>query len=217
MEDIKLQDVVPEIFAGEPAWKPAVPGVWKQPVSLRKGEFYLIEAASGAGKSSLCSFLYGLRKDYIGRILYDGVNVSTYGISQWVEVRRRHIAYLQQGMGIFPELTVYENIQLKNRMTRYKTKSQIEAMAKALGIAHKLNSPARLLSIGQQQRVALVRTLCQPADFFLLDEPVSHLDTQNNQAAAELVVSEAKSQGAGIIVTSVGNDLMLGDIHHITL
>ena len=63
--------------------------------------------------------------------------------------------------------------------------------------------------MGQQQRLAIVRALCQPFDFILLDEPVSHLDAENNAIAAEIIAEEASRQGAGIISTSVGNHLML--------
>lgn len=68
---------------------------------------------------------------------------------------------------------------------------------------------AAFLSIGQQQRVAIIRALCQPFDFILLDEPVSHLDEMNNRLAAKLIAEEAASQGAGIISTSVGNNVLI--------
>ena len=69
--------------------------------------------------------------------------------------------------------------------------------------------PPPRLSLGQQQRVAFVRCLCQPFDFLLLDEPVSHLDAANGETLASLVVEEARRQGAGVLVTSVGNRLPL--------
>jgi len=77
------------------------------------------------------------------------------------------------------------------------------------GIGEKVNSLVAKLSIGQQQRVAIVRTLCQPCDFILLDEPVSHLDDQNNAIVAQMVTDEAQRQGAGIISTSVGNNVKI--------
>ena len=76
-----------------------------------------------------------------------------------------------------------------------------------MGIVDKLHSPVAHLSIGQQQRVAIVRTLCQPADFFILDEPVSHLDAENNKIVAQLFGEAAAQMGAAIVVTSVGNHL----------
>ena len=57
--------------------------------------------------------------------------------------------------------------------------------------------------------MAIIRTLCQPCDFMLLDEPVSHLDDANNLLVARLVMDEAKAQGAAVIATSVGNNLKL--------
>ena len=214
MDEIILRHVIPKVFADSAKLHSEV---WGQSVSFSKGLHYIIEAASGLGKSSLCSFLYGERRDYSGRILYDGVDIGTYGIGRWVEVRRGHIAYLPQNLGIFPELTARENIMLKNRLTGYKTLQQIEDLAEVMGIASKLDTPARLLSVGQQQRVALVRTMCQPCDFFLLDEPVSHLDMANNRIAADVLMAEAQACGAGIIATSVGNRLLLSQCHSISL
>lgn len=78
-----------------------------------------------------------------------------------------------------------------------------------MGIADRADSLAGQISIGQQQRVAIIRTLCQPCDFILLDEPVSHLDQANNSIVASIIQSEALSSGAGIIATSVGNNIEL--------
>ena len=65
------------------------------------------------------------------------------------------------------------------------------------------------LSFGQQQRVALIRALCQPFDFLFLDEPVSHLDEVNAKNMARVLTEEAMKLGAGIIVTSIGKRLEL--------
>jgi len=80
-------------------------------------------------------------------------------------------------------------------------------MFERLGIADKMDRPTGKLSIGQQQRVAIIRTLCQPADFFLLDEPVSHLDAENNRTVARMIAEEVSQTGAAVIATSVGNNL----------
>ena len=80
-------------------------------------------------------------------------------------------------------------------------------MFEALEIDNRIDTPVGRLSIGQQQRVAIIRTLCQPFDFILLDEPVSHLDARNNDIAARLIADEAAAQGAAIIATSVGYDI----------
>ena len=130
-------------------------------------------------------------------------------MAEWCNVRCRHIAYLAQDLRLFPELTAYENIELKNRLTGHKTRKEVIDYFEMLGIADKTDSQLGKLSIGQQQRVAIIRTLCQPCDFILLDEPVSHLDEANNKIVAQMVTDEARRQGAGVISTSVGNNLMI--------
>jgi ABC-type lipoprotein export system ATPase subunit len=111
-------------------------------------------------------------------------------LAEWCDVRSRHIAYLPQELRLFPELTALENIQLKNRLSGFKSDKEIVDLFEKLGIPDKVNSLVAKLSIGQQQRVAIIRTLCQPCDFILLDEPVSHLDNTNNQIVAQLVTEE---------------------------
>ena len=183
--------------------------VWLQDILLERGKRYLVSAESGTGKSSMCSYIYGYRQDYSGVIAFDGQDIRSLTVAQWCDVRQRRIAYLPQDMRLFGELTAMENVELKNRLTGFKSEQEIKRMFEILGIPDKQDSLAAKLSIGQQQRVAIIRTLCQPCDFILLDEPVSHLDDENNRTVARLITDEAKRQGAGIIATSVGNHLQM--------
>jgi ABC-type lipoprotein export system ATPase subunit len=178
---------------------------------------YLISAESGGGKSSLCAYLFGNRNDYEGTLTINGKDARLLTMEQWLEMRRTTIAYLPQDMGLFAPLTAMENIQLKNRLTNHKTQEEIMEMLSVVGMADYANRLAGKLSIGQQQRVAIVRTLCQPFDILLLDEPVSHLDDSSNLAVARLVSSEAGAKHAAVIVTSVGNNLRLDNYQHLKL
>ena len=186
--------------------------VWLQDITLERGKRYLVSAESGTGKSSMCSYIYGYRQDYSGTITFDGKDILGLTIAQWCDVRQRHIAYLAQDMRLFGELTAMENVELKNRITGFKSRDEILRLFETMGIPDKVDSLASKLSIGQQQRVAIIRTLCQPCDFILLDEPVSHLDDENNRIVADLITSEASRQGAGVIATSVGYHLKMDAI-----
>lgn len=210
IDTIILNNVLPRVFAGSEN-EPPVNGsqVWLQKLEFHQSQSYLIEAESGTGKSSLCSFIYGNRCDYSGEILFDGVNVKSFSIARWSELRTHALALLPQEMRLFPELTVLENIQIKNRLTDYKTEGEILEMLRRLEISEKVHQQAAYLSVGQQQRVAIVRALCQPMDFLILDEPVSHLDERNNEIVAQLIQEEASAQNAGIIATSVGNKISI--------
>jgi ABC-type antimicrobial peptide transport system, ATPase component len=170
---------------------------------------YLIEAASGTGKSSLCSYLYGYRNDYQGIINFDETNIKAYSVKQWVDLRKHSLSMLFQDLRIFTELTALENVQLKNNLTGYKKKKEILALFEQLGLSDKLHVKAGKLSFGQQQRVAFIRSLCQPFDFLFLDEPISHLDEENSCIMGEIIITEAKAQEAGVIATSIGKHIEL--------
>ncbi len=206
MNSIHLQQTLPQVFADRDS---VTSDVWHQDIFFRKGERYLIEAASGTGKSSLCSYLYGYRNDYQGIINFDETNIKAYSVEQWVDLRKHSLSMLFQDLRIFTELTALENVQLKNNLTGYKKKKEILSLFDALGITDKLHVKAGKLSFGQQQRVAFIRALCQPFDFIFLDEPISHLDDENNRIMGELLVREAESQQAGVIVTSIGKHIEL--------
>lgn len=206
MNSIELQHVLPAVFAGRDAISS---DVWHQSVALQRGETYLIEAASGTGKSSLCSYIYGYRKDYEGIICFDGKNIRHLAANQWVEIRRTSISMLFQELRLFPELTAWENVQIKNSLTAHRQSREIKEWFAQLGIADKMQTPVARMSFGQQQRVALIRALCQPFDFIFLDEPVSHLDRENGCIMSRILTEEATRQGAGIVVTSIGRRLEL--------
>lgn len=96
-------------------------------------------------------------------------------------------------------------------------KKEILSFFEQLGIADKINVKAGKLSFGQQQRVAFIRALCQPFDFLFLDEPISHLDDDNSRIMGELIIAEAKAQGAGVIATSIGKHIELPYNHILQL
>lgn len=206
IEEIRLSQALPRVFVGEPERKS---DVWQTELVIRRGEYYIISAESGTGKSSLCAYIYGSRRDYAGHITFNKEDISRFSIREWQEIRRENLAYLPQELALFPELTAWENIKLKNDLTHHVSEEKIRSWMKVLGIDARIDFPVGKMSVGQQQRVGIIRALCQPFDFLLLDEPVSHLDEGNNRIAASLVMEEARRQGAAVIATSVGNHMLL--------
>lgn len=206
MEQIHLDNVLPEVFAQRDNLSSEV---WKQQVTFNKGHLYLVEADSGMGKSTFCSYVIGYRHDYTGRISFDNDDTHEFRMTDWIRIRRRHISHLFQELRLFPELTAYENVEIKNKLTNFKSKKEITDWFDALGIGDKLDAKIGHMSFGQQQRVAMIRALVQPFDFILADEPISHLDDTNSSAMGNIMMSEAKRQGAGVIVTSIGKHIDL--------
>ena len=204
MNKIQLHNVVPEIFAQREDLRS---DVWHNDFCFEQGKSYLTKAASGTGKSSLCSYLYGQRGDYRGVISFDGEDIATYNTNRWCEIRQKHISVLFQDLKLFGELTALENIEIKNNITHHKSLKDIELLFEELGISDKIHSRIDRMSFGQQQRVAFIRSLCQPHDFILLDEPISHLDDHNSDVMRDILLREVRSSGASIIATSIGKHM----------
>ena len=196
--------MVPEVFANR---DDLTSEVWRQDLTLEKGNVYLIEADSGQGKSTFCSYLLGYRNDYSGQILFDDNDIRKYNTSDWIDMRRSHVSMLFQELRLFPELTAYENVEIKNKLTQWKSRAQIEHMFDRLGIVDKLDAKVGRMSFGQQQRVAMIRALVQPFDFLIADEPISHLDDGNATVMGSIIAEEAAAQGAAVIITSIGKHI----------
>jgi ABC-type lipoprotein export system ATPase subunit len=174
------------------------------PCRFEKGKKYLVEAPSGKGKSTLLHIIYGLRNDYEGEVSIAGKNVRTFLPDDWAKCRQECLSIVFQDLRLFPKLTALENIVLKSALKTNLTEPEIKAMAARLGVAEVLNQTSETLSYGQRQRVAIIRALCQPFDYLLLDEPFSNLDEENTAAASALILETCQRQGAGLILASLG-------------
>lgn len=209
MKEIALHNVLPLVFAETEGYDASGSDVWQKDLIFEKEKIYLIEANSGTGKSSLCSYIYGYRKDYEGEILFDGKDIKLMSTNDIVQIRQKSLSLLWQELRLFPELTAMENVVIKNDLTKFQSQQQIDTWFEMLGIADRKNYKIGHMSFGQQQRVAMIRSLCQPFDFIFVDEPVSHLDDTNSKIMGDIMVEEARRQGAGVIVTSIGKHMNL--------
>ncbi len=207
METIKFNSVVPQVFSSRT--EELNSDIWNTDATFQKGHLYLVEADSGKGKSTFCSYVVGYRHDYTGNVFFDNENTKKFKVRNWVDMRQHHVSHLFQELRLFPELTAYENVEIKNKITGFKSREQIVKWFDMLGIGDKLEAKIGRMSFGQQQRVAMIRALVQPFDFILADEPISHLDDTNSDIMAEIMMTEAKAQGAGVIITSIGKHMDL--------
>ncbi len=203
MRKIILQNILPSIFKNEKVSSE----IWLNDLEFTKGKSYLIEADSGKGKSSLLSYILGYRDDYEGNIFFDDISLKTISPELWTSIRRRNVSMLFQELRLFPELTSWDNVQIKNKLTNYLSPKTIKEQFERLGISDKIDTKVEFMSYGQRQRLAFIRALAQPFDFLLLDEPVSHLDEDNAGVMSQMIKERMKETGAGLIVTSVGRIL----------
>jgi ABC-type lipoprotein export system ATPase subunit len=197
---IQLQKVVPTFIEEE---KVNQSQIWNNTVVFTTGEKIEIVAPSGSGKTSLIHFLYGLRKDFNGAILYDNNSINSFDAEKFAAYRQQNISIVFQDLRLFAEQTVFKNLEIKRQLNPYHAESKITAMAKRLGIENKLNKLCKTCSYGEQQRIAIIRSLQQPFNFLLLDEPFSHLDENNRKKAMELMEEETALRKASIILADL--------------
>lgn len=199
--NIQLQQVMPTPLS---SLVHSEESIWGSDLELKSGEHILLNASSGKGKSTFTMTCLGLRKDFSGTISYDGKNIARFAPSEWTEIRQRKMSVVFQDLQLFPQLTVAENLRLKNDLTQTFTEAEMKERLDAMGIGDKWNQACGLLSMGQQQRVAILRALAQPYKWLLMDEPFSHLDKVNAQICMNMIAERTTEQGAGFVLTTLG-------------
>ncbi|RME85885.1 MAG: ATP-binding cassette domain-containing protein [Planctomycetota bacterium] len=145
-------------------------------LKMEQGEFAALFGPSGAGKTTIIRMIAGLDRPDQGYIKVDGEYWYSYERGICLPPQKRSIGLLFQDFGLFPHMTVEENLFFAFEKVGKQEKQAAESMGKTLGIHHLMNQYPYTLSGGEQQRVALGRTLLRNPKILLLDEPLSALD-----------------------------------------
>ena len=178
-------------------------GIWKQNLDFYKGERVFLQAPSGTGKTTLIHILYGIRTDFEGIVYWDTFKLPGSNAESLSKLRAMYVSVIFQDMRLFPELTTWENLEIKRRLTDTASEDEVESWLARLGMKDKKDSLASTLSYGEQQRVAIIRSLLQPFEWLLMDEPFSHLDHANIAKAAELISEVVAQNGASMIMADL--------------
>ena len=157
--DIHFKNVMPTPLA---SITHSSESIWGADVKLLAGERIILNASSGKGKSTFTSTSTGLRDDYTGSIFYDQTDVLTYSPEDWSEIRTNKISTVFQDLQLFNTLSVAENLVIKNSLTNFFTEKELKDLLLELEIDDKWNQRCGLLSMGQQQRLAIIRAVSQP-------------------------------------------------------
>jgi multiple sugar transport system ATP-binding protein len=152
--------------------KPALRGVT---LEANEGEFVVLLGPSGCGKSTLLRIIAGLEEPDEGAVTLNGKDITR------VEPRLRDVAMVFQGYALYPHMTVAQNIGFPLRVRKMAAaaiSTEVERVAARLGLSHLLNNLPKQLSGGERQRVALARAIIRHPRAFLMDEPLSNLDSR---------------------------------------
>ncbi len=170
---------------------------------FRTGNVYAIKGRSGAGKTTLLSLISGLEKDYEGSICFDGKELREMDLDEY---RSKDIGIVFQSYNLLPHLTAMENIILSMNISNLKIpdkqKRAIELM-KSVGLDEGEKDRRILrLSGGEQQRVAIARSLSYNPKMILADEPTGNLDKETENDILKILIDLAKKENKCIIIVT---------------
>lgn len=169
------------------------------------GKRYLVAAPSGKGKSTLLHCIYGIRRDYTGSITIDGKPVDGFSADDWADARQKDLAIVFQDLQLFNQLSGLENVLIHAELNPATDEQTLRRWAGELQMDREWEKPVTKLSYGQRQRIAILRALSRPFRYLLLDEPFSHLDARNTQAALHLIMESCFLHEACLIMASLGD------------
>jgi putative ABC transport system ATP-binding protein len=159
-------------------------------LEIDAGDYVAIVGPSGSGKTTLLSLLGGMLSPTNGRVWLDGVSLYELPLVERTRLRREKIGFVFQMFNLVPYLTAVENVQVPLYLSGVPAKLQRQraaALLERVGLSDRLDHKPCELSIGQQQRVALARTLANAPPVILADEPTGNLDPESRQRALDFL------------------------------
>jgi len=171
-------------------------------LKIAPGESLVIVGPSGSGKSTLLNIIGALDRPTSGRVLFDGNDLAKLSEERLARIRNQHIGFVFQLHHLLPQCTVLENVlvpTLVNRFSRRRHGDEaraVELLAR-VGLADYLLHRPGELSVGQRQRVAVVRALINKPRLLLADEPTGSLDETTAESIADLLVESRSGFGLG--------------------
>jgi putative ABC transport system ATP-binding protein len=173
-------------------------------LDIPDGDFISLVGPSGSGKSTLLLMLGGMLSPTSGRVLFDEQSIYDLDTDRRARFRKDHIGFVFQTFNLVPYLTVLENVQIPLYLTGLKDADQsarATALLERVGLGDRLDHKPCELSVGQQQRVALARTLANDPAVILADEPTGNLDPQTADQVIEFL-EEFNREGRTIVIVT---------------
>lgn len=187
---------------------PGQPSLDFQDFECRQGEHWLILGQSGSGKTTLLHLLGGLLTPLTGSVILAGTNISRLSSKALDQYRGRQIGIIFQKAYFIRSLTVEENLLLAQQLAGFTPdRTKVRSLLERLNIVQKLTSKPDRLSVGEQQRVAIARSMVNSPKVILADEPTSALDDLNCEYVTQLLGQQASELRATLLIVTHDNRL----------
>lgn len=176
--------------------------------SIEAGEFVALIGPSGSGKSTFLTIAGGLQTPSSGQFLVNGKDYTNLSEKERSKLRFKDIGFILQASNLIPFLTVKQQLELVDKLTKNKQKAKRQQLFEDLGIAKLANKLPQDLSSGERQRVAIARALYHDPVIILADEPTASLDTEKAFEVVELLAKESKEKNKAIIMVTHDNRMI---------
>ncbi len=189
-------------------------------LSIDTGSFWAIMGPSGSGKSTMLNLLGCLDRPTSGHYILNGQDVALLDDDKLSELRLRQLGFIFQSFNLIPQLTVQENIELPLYYLGWEARPSAERareLAELVGLADRFYHRPMELSGGEQQRVAVARSLANDPVVLLADEPTGNLDTVTGRQIMELLAELNNKQGKTILMVTHEPDIATYATHHLHL
>lgn len=164
---------------------------------LNSGEILQVCGANGSGKSTLLRMLAGFIEPHTGTVLWQEKSIFRHR-----DTYQQYLHYVGHLNGTKPNLTVHENLQLNAALTNNKINSlHLKTTLQKMGLTHAIHTQAQYLSAGQLRRLSLARLLLNPTPLWILDEPMTTLDTEGQELLCDLLKQHLTNNGMAILAT----------------
>ena len=173
--------------------------------SIDQHEMVVILGPSGAGKSTLLNIMGGMDHVTDGKVYMDGLDISGYSEKELTDYRAENIGFIFQFYNLVPNLTVKENIQVCQYLT--KNPLELEELLQVLGLTEHQNKFPAQLSGGQQQRCAIARALIKNPSLLLCDEPTGALDSKTSRDILMLLEDINRQYGTTMLIVTHNNSI----------
>jgi len=186
-------------------------------LTVERGEKLFLVGPSGAGKTSLLYTLAGLEKPNAGEVHIEGRSLYALGRQQQARVRNSRMGYVFQSFFLLPELTAMENVMVPAMIGGRQARERALDLLDRVGLAERAGHLPTELSGGEQQRVAIARSLINDPAIVFADEPTGNLDTRTGDGVMELLMSLASEQSRTLLVVTHDNRLAASGDRSVTL
>jgi putative ABC transport system ATP-binding protein len=177
-------------------------------LTVKAGEFLVVEGKSGSGKSTLLSILSGLDMPDSGTIMLGNTDITNLSEDELAPFRNRTIGYVFQSFHLVPSLTALENIMFPAELNHNgQAREQAGKLLQHVDLDHRMNNFPHQLSGGEKQRVALCRALVNRPEIIFADEPTGNLDSVNGRTILDLLLDSRSEFNTTLVMATHSREI----------